>query len=652
MTLALTLADPEAAFRAATDLATLAQASPADDLAAARRALDAHDWDRAAALAALASARVPTSAEAALLVGLAHFRAHDPAAAIAPFTRAVENAPHSAAARFNLAGALYESGHFADAETRYAEAAERDPKVAPLALLNAGHAVLDGGRPERAVEHLRAAEAAASAAGQGPVADEARSLIASLTHRSEHAAAPELQRLTHLGTEALRAHRYGEAVDHYRRALDLAAAEGASPADRAELQYGLGHALWRSNDLVAAARALSSAVELAPSEAEFHYMLGLVHFDAGADRDAKQALSRAVALGLPPAEARRAADILRTLAETPRGETSRFYVELRVAGGLDTNVPQSGVVQTAQQAATGESVVAPFLEGDFDFFWRPAGTARSGFTVEYRFGQLAYLSEELDFYSLQEHDLTISGAWTPTARLTLELGGGGYLLFNGVETFTPFQAGGSIGPRITVREPHGFETRLRAQHIFKQSLDTNYNYLTGNRDEAGAAELWRDPRDRLSIGYAFAREGAGVQEVPLNQLEFPDAAPGSYDPNEVYFIPYSYFSHEVALGAARDLPHQFYGSTALRYEYRDYDEPSHVAAPNGTPFYYRHRRDNRFELDVGVRHPIAYGFDVELAYSFAVNVSTIDNTRPSTPLDYDDKNYTKHVIQLDFGFEY
>src|SRR6185312_5920888 len=108
-----------------------------------------------------------------------------------------------------------------------------------------------------------------------------------------------------------------------------------------ELQYGLGHALWRSNDLVAAARALSSAVELAPSEAEFHYMLGLVHFDAGADRDAKLALDRAVALGLPPAEAQRAGDVLRALAETRRSETSRFFVELRIAGGLDTNVPQS-----------------------------------------------------------------------------------------------------------------------------------------------------------------------------------------------------------------------------------------------------------------------------------------------------------------------
>ena len=102
----------------------------------------------------------------------------------------------------------------------------------------------------------------------------------------------------------------------------------------------------------------------------------------------------------------------------------------------------------------------------------------------------------------------------------------------------------------------------------------------------------------------------------------------------------------------RDLPGQFYGTTALRYEYRNYDQASHIAAPNGTPSYYRHRRDNRFELDIGMRHPIAYGFDVELAYSFAVNVSTIDNTRPSTPLDYDDKNYTKHVIELNFGFVY
>ncbi|HEY2747342.1 MAG TPA: hypothetical protein VGL86_22120, partial [Polyangia bacterium] len=454
LTLALTLSDPEAAFRAAGELDRLDRAGAAENLAAARRALDAHEWDRAAALAALASARAADSGEAAMVVGLARFRAHEPTAAIAPFARAAALDPASATIRFDLAAALYQSGRFADAERAYLAAAARDERIAPLALLDAGLALVDGGHPDRALPHFVAAEKAARAAGQAPVADEARGLVQSLAHRSEHAASPELQRLTHAGTEALRARRYAEAVALYRHAFNVAVSEGATAADRAELQYDLGHALWRASDLVAAARALSNAVELAPSEAAFHYMLGLVHFDAGADRDAKLALDRAIALGLPAAEARRAADILRTLTETRHGEQSRFFFEVRAGGGIDTNVPQSGVLVTAQPAA-GEATESPFLEADLDFFWRPAGTSRNGFSVEYRFGQLAYLSDELDLYSLQEHDVTVSGAWTPLPRLTLELGVDGYLLVSGVETYTTFQTGASVGPRISIREPHG-----------------------------------------------------------------------------------------------------------------------------------------------------------------------------------------------------
>ena len=350
------------------------------------------------------------------MVGLARFRAHEPAAAIAPFSRALALAPSSAMVRFDLASALYQAGCFADAETRYLEAAARDDKIAPLALLNAGLAALDGGNPERAIAHLQKAEAAARAGGQEPVADEAHATLQSFTRRSSHAAAPELQRLTHAGTEALHARRYGEAAASYHRAYDVAAAEGASAGDRAELQYDLGHALWRAGDLVAAARALESAVALAPREAEFHYLLGLVHFDAGADRDAKDALVRALALGLPAGEAKRAGDILRALAETRRGETSRFFFEMRAAFGLDTNVPQSGTLVTAAHPG-GEPTTAPFLEGDVDFFWRPAGNARNGFSVEYRFAQLAYLSEDLNLYSLQEHDLTLTGAVDPDAAI-------------------------------------------------------------------------------------------------------------------------------------------------------------------------------------------------------------------------------------------
>jgi tetratricopeptide (TPR) repeat protein len=651
MTLAVSFSDPETSFRPAHELGQLGEASATENLQAARHALVEHQWERAAALAALASARLPDSAEAALTVGMARFRAHEPAAAIAPFTRAAALAPTSATARFDLGSALYQSGRFGEAAARYLEAAARDDKLAPLALLDAGMAALDAGQPERALPHLQAAEKAARAAGQAPVADEARAAVESFAHRSKSGATPELQRLTRAGTEALRQRHYRDAVGHYRRALDLAIAEGANAADRAELEYDLGLALYRANDIVAAARSLANAVELAPREAEFHYLLGLAHFDAGADRDTKLALEKAVALGLPDAEARRAADILRALAETRRGEASRFYLELRTAGGLDTNVPQSGVIITATRTS-GDATVAPFLESNLDFFWRVAGTARNGFVAEYRFGQLAYLSDELDLYSLQEHDLTLSGAWTPTARLTLELGGDAYALFSGVETFGPFQAGVSIGPRITVREPYGFETRLRWAHIFKRSLDPVYDYLGGNRDEAGIAEMWRDPKDRITVGYLFAREDIGVQKVLLNQIDFPIAPIGSFDPNSVYFIPYSYFGHEASLSGARDLPRDFFGTATLRYERREYDESAHIAAPNGTPSYYRPRRDDRYGVDVSMRHPIAYGFDVDLAYTLVVNRSTIDNTHATTPLDYDDKNYVKQVIQLDFSFVY
>src|SRR5262249_26783426 len=114
MALTITVSDPEAAFRAAQELETLGQAPVAEGLAAARRALEAHGWDRAAALAALAAARAPDSAEAPLVVGLAHFRAHEPAAAIAPFARAATLAPASATVRFDLAAALYQAGSFAE----------------------------------------------------------------------------------------------------------------------------------------------------------------------------------------------------------------------------------------------------------------------------------------------------------------------------------------------------------------------------------------------------------------------------------------------------------------------------------------------------------------------------------------------------------
>jgi tetratricopeptide (TPR) repeat protein len=652
------LGDPEIAFAPAAQLARDGAADAVTLVTRARAAMEAHQLARAFVLARLAELRAPDAADPPLVAGLAQFRDGHPERAIAPFTRAAARAPSSATARFNLASALYEAGRADDAEPTYLQAASLDEKVAPLALLNAGISAA-AAHPERAVQHFTAAEQAARTRGQLPIAERAARDIAELQQLRINAAAPELRRLAHAGKRALIAHRFDEAADDYRQALALAERSGTPGLDRAELQYGLGHALYRQNDLVKAARAFSAALAINSKDPDFHFMLGLVHFDAGADTDARESLERALALGLAGDSRVRARQVLTSLRQGHRSESARFYLELRAGAGYDSNVPQSGIILSATRApgtttttATSTPTAAGYLSAAADIFWRPAGTPQNGLALDYKFGQIAYLSSALDPYSLQEHDLTTSAAWSPHPRVTLESGVDAYLLFEGVQTFAPFQWGLSLGPRLTIREKQGFETRARYQHVFKYSLDPYYNYLSGNHDEAGVQEVWRNPQTRVSVGYLFAHEAVGTQLVALGDLVLPIALPGSYDPSSVYFIPYSYLGHEASLSVTRDLPIDLRATLTLRYEHRDYQGDAYIERPSGSvlPGSAAARIDDRFSADIAVRYLIGKYFALELDYSFILNASTIDNTRPATPLQYDDKSYLRHVISLEGSF--
>jgi hypothetical protein len=167
-------------------------------------------------------------------------------------------------------------------------------------------------------------------------------------------------------------------------------------------------------------------------------------------------------------------------------------------------------------------------------------------------------------------------------------------------------------------------------------------------------EVWRDPQTRISLGYLFAREAVGTQLVALGDLELPDAVPGSYDPNSIYFIPYSYLGHEASLSLTRDLPFDLRTTLTLRYEHRDYQGDAYIARPSGTvlPGSYAGRIDDRFSADVALRCLLGKYFALEIDYSFILNASTIDNTRPATPLQYDDKSYLRHVVGLEASFLY
>jgi tetratricopeptide (TPR) repeat protein len=139
----------------------LATASP-EALDEARRAFAVADYAAAERLALVAAAG-DEPAPALYLAGLARFRTGRPAEALEALDQAEAGADSAAAWRFNRGACLYELGRFAEAEAAFLEAAV-DPILAPLALVNAGFAALDGGAPERA----RALAARARAAADDP----------------------------------------------------------------------------------------------------------------------------------------------------------------------------------------------------------------------------------------------------------------------------------------------------------------------------------------------------------------------------------------------------------------------------------------------------------------------------------------------------
>jgi tetratricopeptide (TPR) repeat protein len=631
-------ADPAIYFDAQASTLTRVARHPSE-LAAARRALDEHNYARARQQAARATQLRPDDGEAWLVLGLSLFHADRPAEALPVFERASQLLPRSATARFNLGSAEYQTGRYAEAAQSYHAAADLDAKVRPLALLRAGQSALDGGRLDAAERDLNEAR---SLAGSGPIAEDASELLHELAEQRDQRFSTVFKE-AHAGKLALDQKRVDEALAHYLSAVTLASHLGAPVRDRAELEYGLGHALLQKNDLTGARRAFELAAELLPKDPAIHFMLAVVQLRDGEEQGAKATFEETLALHPSAEDAELARGYLAQIARRMQPSDPRFLLELRAGGGFDSNVPESGILITAFH---GPDRGAPMLTADVDAFVRIAGGARGALLADYRFAQLAYLSKQLDSYSLQEHDLQAILKWSATRWLTGEALLDGYVLASGLEKYSAFQYGLSLGPRLLFREWRGLELRVKYQHVFKSSLDRFYRYLGGDRDEISAAEEWHNERARLILAYRFTREAVGVQDIGGGVLSYPTRIPHDH-----YHIPFSYRGSEVSLTAAADLFWKLRATITQRYEHRNYPQPSYIYNTlSKATSYQRLRLDNRYTLEATIRRPLWGSLNAELAYALVVNRSTIDNTRASTIDDYDNENYLKHVLELQLSF--
>jgi tetratricopeptide (TPR) repeat protein len=565
------------------------------------------------------------------------------------FDRAVELDPTSASARFDLGSAAFESGDDVAAEAAYMAAVPLDARLAPLALLRAGTAAEKGGRHEAALAHFGASAEAARAAGQAHIVEEADAEHVAAARAQAQMRTRKLAEDVRAAKTALETGHFDEAADRYGAALADAEYAGRPASDRAELEFALGLAIWRAGDACEAVEPLEAAHRHAPREGDFAFLLGVATYDCTDfdDNRARAVLEQALGLGLPAENAQVAKQRLARLA---LGDETPFDLDVHASFGYDSNVPQSSAFTTAATPLTEQDLGAPFLSTDAALVLRRGLNRQTRIGAEYRFSQLAYLTSTADSYSLQEHDLGGAVRFVPRPWLSVEGGATGFLMLSGVRGYGPFQTGARLGVRATgTRGP--WELELAGEHTFKRSLDSDYDALSGMRDDALVYGRWHGGHTLLALGYRLRVESIGTDRIPVSDLSFP-AASSSLPATDVYIIPGSYVAHEVSFGERTWLVDRVRLGLQLRYERRNYEDASYILETSGATTYPRSRIDDRITIDATVLVPISRRLDVEVGYTLIVNRSNIDNSAAATGFDYDNKNYLKQVGEAGIAYHY
>ncbi len=625
--------------------ALVAAAEPASLGARAREALADGRLDEASKLAKELANAEPADAEGYRIAGLAAFRGGRYEEARAAFLaqlareRSAETAP---VVHFNLAGAEFKLGRFVEAEGDY-RAAAADPGLAPLATLNAALAADRAGAHDSAGDLLRAAAVLGAGGSVGEQADRL------LGEWRDARAADRRDGAYHLAHEAraeLAAGRAADAVSLYYGARAEAAAGAMAAAERAEIDVALGNSLLAAGRPREAEAALRTAAAALPRDGEVRYLLGVALNDAG-DPAAADAFRAALAAGLSPGDAARTRGYLDALDHPELGAAvasarARFTVEPMVGFGWDSHYAAGRETIFGTNANQSSAEIVADVEPRLRLFGRPSNGAWLGNRVD----ALLYLSGEADPFSLIEDDLYLEGAWSPLAWLTLRATGEGYLQSAGVSSFGLYETGAQLALKATAYEGERFATRVRYAHTFMQSLDPNYQYLSGGHDDASIAELAWLGRWRLSLGYVFRSDAVGVQTADAMAI-LPANLVGP-DNDFFYRIPWSYTSHDVGFDADGDLA-GFHLSGGLHYERRDYggtitttSTSAAVAAGMHT-----HRVDDRYAADLAVKRLLGFGIYARLSAYLLFSASTINNQDLAFKYDFDDKTYVRFVGTLE-----
>ena len=562
-----------------------------------------------------------TSGATLYLVGLARFRQGHPAEALAALEEAANrpDPPPRGAWEFNRAACLYELRRFGQAEQGYRRAAELDPSLRGVALVNAGFAALDAGEPGRASELAREARAG----GDPRVAE----LAVDLEERARAAGVP------------------------------------AGPGSEAVAAYRAGLAAYDAGRWSEARQEFLRATALDPLDGKSRIMAGAAALKLEEPAVARADFVQALGMQLAPADV----EVARAyLAESAYGLASRpsgWRGSVRGGAGYDSNALQSGAAVGERAPVQSAAVGSAALVASAEVVYRPRPGAHLAGEVGYAFDQLAYLASAAEDYSLQLHTLTGALEWT-VDRVRLGAMAGGQLVFTGVTSFRGLEASGLAGVWAAWDEATWSTTRGDVQASLKAPLGAEFDYLGGSRVDLRLLQEFRWSKVTLGLTYQFRHEGIGT----LTQLGTVPVGGGMGPPAQVsveYVIPYGYDAHAFGLGATFGVGARVRLGLGAGAELRWYSGSSYVdVTPEGSPTVtnVKQRHDQRYLGNVALGVTVWKGLSLALRWDVVVSRSNIERTSgrvdPSclqagatcSALDYDDKSYTRHLVTLETIF--
>jgi tetratricopeptide (TPR) repeat protein len=243
-----------------------------------------NERERAIEAFARALTLAPSDVPTLVWLGALQLDRGDAKAALAHFTAAVTNDSRSAAALSGLGRSELALGDLASARTHLEAALAAAPSAVTVrySLAMAYRGLGDRARAEEQLRLWQAAQRSPADTlrdGQIPPADPLMEQIGGML---DTVIAYEVR-----GTRALDARRWPEAIEQFRRGLQLA------PRD-ATLHQNLGSALFLAGDEAGAEMEFAEALRLSPGDARAHFSMGIIDERRGQDREAIARFSDAI----------------------------------------------------------------------------------------------------------------------------------------------------------------------------------------------------------------------------------------------------------------------------------------------------------------------------------------------------------------------